>query len=544
MSTEKDREFIKKARTIRISRRDFIKGGAAVAGAGILSACGPPAPTASPAATATPVPEPAGPKAGGVLIASYTTDPVGFDPAVVGAYSSGLMIEQAYDTLVEYDDQMNIVPCLAESWEVSDDNLEITLKLKQGIEFHNGKELTSEDVVHTFTRIKDPETGSPRVGAFGNLDSVEAVDKYTARFVLNTEMGPFWAHLASPYESIVPAGSTVEQLQTEMIGTGPFKMVSYEPNYKLVFEKNDNFWKEGLPYLDGVEVRFITDMTAATNAFQAKEVDLLQSVANKDMAMLEAIDGVIGTQLTESCQWNYTGINCTREPFTDPRVRLAISLAKDRQAILDSAFFGYGAPLVGGIVPSWSWAYVDWQYFSPGSDLERARALLEEAGYPDGFDTTMTLSDEYPWHASEGQIHQAELAKLGINVEIITLEWGAFIETIFGNRDFDLQICGWGGPFVDPDEFLYPEFHSDEDWNPQGFSDPEVDRLLELGRNTHDQDERAGIYAEVQKLIAELAPVAAGVNSPFLQTVWDQVKGFTFMPTGMLRGFRETWLDK
>jgi len=142
------------------------------------------------------------------------------------------------------------------------------------------------------------------------------------------------------------------------------------------------------------------------------------------------------------------------------------------------------------------------------------------------------------------EMYQADLAKIGINAELITLEWGAFLDAVFGDQDFDLQQCGWGGPFADPDEFLYPEFHTGEGWNPQGFSDPEVDRLLEEGRNTLDPEKREEIYHEVQKLIVESASVVAGVNIPWLMVHWDNVHDFDFMPTGMLRSFRHTWLSE
>ena len=483
-------------------------------------------------------------KVGGVLIAAYQTDPVGFDPAVMGSMSSYLIVEQVYDTLVEYDENMAIVPSLAESWEVSDDNLEVTFNLVQGVKFHDGQELTSEDVKFTFDRIKDPDTGSLRIGVFENLDSVDVIDTYTVKFVFNTEMGPFFAHLASAAQSIVRAGSTVDELQTEMNGTGPFTMTSYEPKNKIILEKNENFWMEGLPYLDGVEIRLIGDETAATNAFLTHEVDFLQFVATKDMGMLEALDGAVATPLTTSCQWNYTGINTTREPFTDPKVRYAMALAKDRGALIDTVYFGYGTPVTGDFTPEWTGGNSGRDYFSLGADVEKAKELLAEAGYPEGFKTTMKVSPQYPWHLAAAEMYQADLAKIGIDVELITMEWGAFIDDVFGNQDFDLQHIGWGGPFVDPDEFLYPEFHSGEGWNNQGFDDPEVDRLLELGRNTLDPEKRKEIYYEVQKLIAEGAPVVAGVNVPFLQIHWDNVNDFDYLPTGMLKSFRSTWLSE
>jgi len=528
----------------------------------ILSACAPTTPVEEPAAPpadtsedattedtttedATTEEEPVveDTKSGGVLIAAYQTDPVGFDPAVVGSMSSFLMIELSYDTLVEYDEDMLIVPSLAEDWEVSDDNLEITMTLRQGVKFHNEEELTSEDVKFTFDRIMDPDTGSPRLGVFANLDSVEAVDTYTVKFIFNTEMGPFWAHLASPAQSIVQAGSTVDELQTAMNGTGPFIMTSYEPKNKAVFEKYEDFWMEGLPYLDGLEIRFIEDETAATNAFMTHTVDFLQFVSTKDMGMLEAMDGVVSTPLTTSCSWNYTGINTTREPFTDPKVRYAMALAKDRNALIDSVYFGYGSPINGDITPDWTGGNSGKEYFGE-PNIELAKELLAEAGYPDGFDTTFKVSPQYPWHLAAAEMYQADLAKIGINAELITMEWGAFLDAVFGTQDFDLQQCGWGGPFVDPDEFLYPEYHSGEGWNSQGFSDPEVDRLLEAGRNTLDPEKRKEIYYEVQKLILESAPIVAGVNVPWLMVHWDNVNDFDFMPTGMLKSFRHTYLSE
>jgi peptide/nickel transport system substrate-binding protein len=263
----------------------------------------------------------------------------------------------------------------------------------------------------------------------------------------------------------------------------------------------------------------------------------------KDMEMLEALDGAVGTPLTTSCSWNYTGINTTREPFTDPKVRYAMALAKDRNALIESVYFGYGSPINGDITPDWTGGNSGREYFGE-PNIELAKELLAEAGYPDGFDTTFTVSPQYPWHLAAAEMYQADLAKIGINAELIILEWGAFLDAVFGDRDFDLQQCGWGGPFVDPDEFLYPEYHSGEGWNMTEFSDPEVDRLLEAGRNTLDPEKRKEIYYEVQKLIVESAPIVAGANIPWLMIHWDNVNDFDFLPTGMLKSFRHTYLSE
>lgn len=564
MASDKDRELIEKIRTIHITRRRFLQSAAAVAGTAavgsILGACGGAAtPAATGTATSAATQAAAGgttgqPKKGGILKVAYQTDPTGFDPAIPDTYSSELMCEQMYEPLVEYNNELKIVPCLAESYTTSEDKLTLTFNLRKGVKFHNGEEMTSDDVEFTINRIKDPKTGSPRAAYFANVDHIEKPDKYTVKIVLAKETGPIMAFLATPFSGIVPKSEVLKRgdLQTTPIGTGAFKFVSYEPKKLLKFVKNENYWRKDaagnpMPYLDGVDAQFISDDVARTAALQAKTVDFSQAVPAKDMQVLSAVQGMMLTPHKESCQWQYTAMNCQRAPWKDNvKLRQAVCYAKDRQGLLDSVYFGMGKPMLGGIMPSWSWAYAPdlASTFPPHGDFEKAKALMAEAGFPNGLETTITTSSAYPILTGEAELHQADLKKIGINAKIINLEWGTMMDQVFGKKDFDMMVCGWGGPFFDPDEFLYQEFHSDQAWNPPGFSDPQVDKLLEEGRNTFDQEKRKAAYLQVQKLIIEGAPLAAGVNSPFLQAGWDYMKNWTFVASGLLSGFREVWLDK
>ncbi|MGI9254413.1 MAG: ABC transporter substrate-binding protein, partial [Thermomicrobiales bacterium] len=390
------------------------------------------------------------------------------------------------------------VPDLAESVEVSEDRLSYVFKLRPDVKWHDGQPFTSEDVKFSMERQKDPATGSPNAYMYANVDTVTAVDPLTVEVKFTSITGPFLAFMSSPWASMVPKHVVEEKgdLQTTMVGTGPFKFVSYEPGKSVKLVKNPDYYVPGQPYVDDLEIVFISDNTSRLNAVITKQVDLVQELAKKDYRQLSSMPGVQAIALESgSCNWAYIGMNCTRAPFDNPKVRQAVAYAKNRQAIADNVMFGQAIPLTGGIVPKWSWAYAEnLNLYSATPDVEKAKALLAEAGMPDGFSTTIKVSPAYSDLAGEAAVDQEALRAVGINAEIVNLEWGTFINDVFGSNDFDMQVCGWGGPFIDPDEFLYPEFHSKQGFNPHLFADPEVDKLLEEGRATFDREGRKAIY--------------------------------------------------
>jgi peptide/nickel transport system substrate-binding protein len=544
---EEELDLVRKVRTLQISRRSLLGAGAAAAGVTIIGSKG--ALAGGGAGSARRFGRGQDVKPGGILKIATSTDPVGLDPMISSAYSTALITEHVYNSLMQYDKELNeVTGDLAESVEISEDKLLYTFRLRQGVTWHDGQPFTADDVKFSIERQKDPATGSPNGYMYSEVAEVTVVDPATVTVSLNKVQGPFLAFMASPWASMVPK-HVVEangDLQTIMVGTGPFKFASYEPGKSVVLEKNPTYHVPGQPVVDGIEILFITDATSRLNAVLTKQVDLSQNIAAKDFRQLSSTPGVNTIALESgSCNWAYIGMNCTRAPFDNPKVRQAIAYAKNRQAIADNVFFGTAIPLTGGIVPQWSWGYAEnLNLYSPGPDVEKAKALLAEAGYPDGFDTTIKVSPAYPDLAGEAAIDQESFKAIGINAEIINLEWGTFINDVFGGNDFDMQVCGWGGPFIDPDEFLYPEFHSNQGFNPQLFADPEVDALLEQGRTTFEKADRKAIYDQVQEKIFTLSPVAAGANARLIQASQDYVQGFTPLPTGMMRWAREAWLDK
>jgi peptide/nickel transport system substrate-binding protein len=533
-----DARLIEKVRTVMINRRRFVQGAAAT-GALVIGG-----PNAFPA-----VARQGEPKPGGVLRVATSTDPVGLDPMISSAYSTALITEHVYGSLMQYDKELNeVLPDLAESVDISDDRLLYTFHLREGVLWHDGQPFTADDVKFSMERQKNPDTGSPNAYMYAEVAEVTAVDPLTVEVRFNKVQGPFLAFMSSPWASMVPKHVVEEHgdLQTVMVGTGPFKFVSYTPGSSVKMVKNPDYYVEGQPLVDEMEIVFITDPTSRLNAVISKQVDLTQDLAKKDYQQLSAMPGVQTIALESgSCNWDYIGMNCTKAPFDNPLVREAVAHAINRQAIADNVMFGLAIPLTGGILPPWSWAYTEGlELYSPTPDVEQAKALLAEAGFADGFETTIKVSPAYPDLASQAAIDQEALRAVGINAQIVNLEWGTFINDVFGNHDFDMQVCGWGGPFIDPDEFLYPEFHSDQGFNPHLFADPEVDALLEEGRTTFEREGRAEVYAKVQELIFTLAPIAATTNNRLVQAQQDYVQGFTPLPTGMMRWVREVWLNK
>ncbi len=546
MSRTNETALVEKIRGLTINRRSLIQGAAAASGALVIGGR-----DAGAAGRVRPfaLARQGEPKPGGTLRIATSTDPVGLDPMISSAYSTALVTEHVYGSLMQYDKELNeVTPDLAESVEISEDRLLYTFKLREGVTWHDGQPFTAEDVKFSMDRQKDPATGSPNAYMYASVDEVTVVDPATVEVRFSSVTGPFLDFMASPWAAMVPKHVVEEtgDLQTTMVGTGPFKFVSYEPGKSVKLVKNAEYYVPGQPFVDELEILFISDDTSRLNAAITKQVDLVQSLAKKDYRQLSAMPGVQAIALEKgSCDWAYISMNCTRAPFDNPLVRQAVAFAKNRKAIADNVMFGQAIPLTGGIVPQWSWAYAeDLQLYPETPDVEKAKALLAEAGFADGFETTLKVSPAYADLAGEAAIDQEALRAIGINAQIVNLEWGTFINDVFGGNDFDMMVCGWGGPFIDPDEFLYPEFHTGEGFNPQLFSDPEVDRLLEEGRATFEREGRKAIYDQVQERIFTLAPVAAGTNNRIIQAQQDYVQGFTPLPTGMMRWAREVWLDK
>lgn len=516
-----------------MTRRGMLAGGGALASLAAFASFAPlPA-----AAQETPV-------AGGVLKVAFSADPAGFDPALGPSGMSHVVIEQVYSTLMSVDTDAVPYPDLAESFEASADGLTYTFKLRDGVKFHNGDPLTAEDVKFTFDRLRAEDSGYSYKSQIETIASVDVVDPLTVKFTLSVATGPFLTYMAFPGSSIVPK-KLVEgghDLNSTPVGSGPFKFVSYQPRSMVVFEKNADFYEAGKPYFDGLEFHLIPDVTALTNAVISGTVHFTNEVPPKDWATVSTSPGLVG-QTLEGSRYYWLLMNNTVAPLDNAKVRQAIAHVINREAIVAATFFGQAVPLLGGVIPQWNWAYAGLEAFKPQGDVERAKALLAEAGVPDGFETSMTMASSFPAMVAMAPILQANLASVGIKAEIKTMEIPRYWDEVWAPSAFDMTTMYWVSPLADPDDFVYNNYATGTGINVQKSSSEAMDKLLRDAKSAATQDERKALYKAQQELALEEMPIAPLVNSLLLIAHSEKLKNYKPMRTGFLKTLKDAWLE-
>lgn len=535
----------------RLSRRTFIRA-SALLGAGVsLAACAPrvaapAAPAAAPAAPGNSTTSDAGtPKRGGVLKAAFSADPAGFDPVRGPSGMSHVVIEQVYSTLMALDPDAKPYPELAESYEASPDGLTYTFKLRKGIKFHNGDPFTADDVKFTFDRLRAKDSGYSYTSQVETIKSVDVVDPQTVKFTLTQPTGPFLIYMAFPGSSIVPKKlvESGHDLNAKPIGTGPFKFVSYEPRNAIKFERNNDYFQEGKPYFDAMEYKIISDVTALTNALQSGVVNFSNEIPPKDFAAIGANPDLVGVTL-EGSRFNWLLPNNGHKPFDNVKVRQAVSMALDRQALTDGAFFGQATPILGGVIPQWNWGYADDVKFVPAKgDADAAKKLLAEAGFPNGFETSMTIASSFPAQMAMAPIIQANLEKIGIKAKIGSMEIPRFWDEVWATSNFDITTMYWLSPLADPDDFVFNNYACKSAVNAQKSCSKDMDALLSKAKSATTQDERKKIYRDLQDLTMKEMPIVPLVNGWLLIGHTKKLKNYKPMRTGFLKTLKDAWFE-
>jgi peptide/nickel transport system substrate-binding protein len=484
------------------------------------------------------------PKRGGVLKAAFSADPAGFDPVRGPSGMSHVVIEQVYSTLMALDPDANPYPELAESFETSGDGLEYTFKLRPGIKFHNGDPLTAEDVKFSFDRLRAKDSGYSYGAQVETIASVDVVDPQTVKFKLSKRTGPFLTYMAFPGSSIVPKKlvESGHDLNATPVGSGPFKFVSYEPRSAIKFERNPDYFQAGKPYFDAMEYRIIPDVTALTDAVMSGEVNFSNEIPPKDWATVQA-NTDLATQAVEGSRYYWLLPNNKNKPLDNPKVRQAIGLAIDRKAIVTGAFFGQATPILGGVIPKWNWAYADIHFFKEGADVDGAKKLLAEAGYPNGFETSMTMASSFPAMMAMAPIIQANLAAVGIKATIGTMEIPRYWDEVWGPSKFDITTMYWVSPLADPDDFVTNNYKCGMAINVQKSCSPEMDAALEEAKAGGSQEERKAAYKKMQELSLQEMGIVPLVNAYILIAYDKKLQGFKPLRTGFLKTLKDSWFE-
>jgi peptide/nickel transport system substrate-binding protein len=409
--------------------------------------------------------------------------------------------------------------------------------------FHNGREMTATDVEYSLNRILDPESGSVRASDLGPVAGVNVVDAYTVEIVMSESFAPLLAALSGEWCAVVPREVVEENgdLKKVAVGTGPFMLEEWILEDHLTLIRNPDYWEAGLPYLDKVIFRPMPDEVSRITALTTETVDLLMSIPAREIERLEALDNVTVFG-GSSTIWTFVGFYHNKPPFDNLKVRQAVAMAVDRQSALDIAWGGAGRVSTCGPLGTDFWYGCDDVIFPPEGDVEEARRLLAEAGYPDGFSTTIKVPADYSFHVAEGQLVQAALEEIGIEVEYIGQEWGTHSQDK-ANGDMELFIGGYIG-FIDPDPLFYGVFHTDGGFNHQGWSDPVVDALLESAKAETNQEVRAILYKEVSRRLAEQVAAVFLCNPGRYGAQLVKVKGFERFANDRLLSLKYTWIAK
>jgi dipeptide transport system substrate-binding protein len=486
--------------------------------------------------------------------------PEGFNPAF---YTAGTTFDATskniFSKLVEFErGTTTIVPGVAESWTVSDDGKEYTFKLRPGVKFHSTatftptRDLNADDIIWSFERQRSADhpfhaVSSPSyeyfesMGMSALIKSIDKVDDMTVKFVLNEPEAPFVANLAMDFASIMSAeyaeqmmaAGTPEKVDLEPVGSGPFQFVAYQKDAVIRYKAHPDYWGGKTP-IDDLVFAITPDASVRWQKLQAGECHVM---AYPNPADIEAMKGNADINLMqqEGLNVGYLGFNTEKAPFTDKRVRQALNLAIDKQAILDAVFQGAGSVAKNPIPPTiWSYndAVKDYAY-----DPEAAKKLLEEAGVSGLKTNVWAMPVQRPYNPNArrmAELIQADWAKVGVEAEIVSYEWGEYLERS-KNGEHETVLLGWTGDNGDPDNFLNTllgcsaakDGTNRARWCYQPFDD-----LVVKAKRTADVAERTRLYEEAQVVFKEEAPWVTIAHSVWFQPMRKEVKNFKIDPLG------------
>jgi peptide/nickel transport system substrate-binding protein len=497
------------------------------------------------------------PRYGGTLIIGLGTDIPIFD----AVYCSGIpnlgiihLVSQGLTVINPTGGEPKVLPGLAVSWEQSKEDPRVWIfHLRQGVKFHDGTPFNAEAVKFNIERMLDPATGALARSSFAMIKSVEVVDEYTVKIITDVPFAALPAQLAyAPLAMDSP--SQIQKLGNKEYykdpkGTGPFKFVHHIRGQEVLLVANEDYW-DGRPYLDAIVVKPIPDTAARLMALEAGDIHVAYHVPPRDAKRYMENPGLGITVLTPPPQRRmFIGLNVQWGPFKDVRVRQALNYAVDKEAIVNQVFLGLAKPMDSPLPPT-SLCYYPAKYYE--YNPEKAKQLLAEAGYPNGFEVTLYYGPgRYLLDTEVVEAVQAYLAAVGVKVKVVPLEWAAFTAKLrkpLEETDVQMFFIGWGLPTLDPELGVGP--FSRAAWPPglnsMFYTNPTVEELIVAQRAATDPAERCAIVKQLQEIIMEDAPFIALYYEPQIHAVRNEVRDFVISVTEQIDELqiRYTWLAK
>jgi len=444
------------------------------------------------------------------LTAATTAEPIQLDPHLLTAAVDQNLQRTVFNGLTIWDKDMNVQPDLAESWSNPEPRTWL-FNLRRGVRFHNGRELTAEDVKFSIDRIKEIGTRGKYAAYIVDVDSVDIVDTYQVRLNLKAPSAPLLDNLV--YCSIVPREATENDgLSSMPIGAGPFKFVERIPNQRLVIVKNDDYWRQDVNYVDEITIVNAGEEQTAVANLKTGTIDYLDTVPSKFLRELESEPDIkLLYPNPGSTSYTWTLMKNTEPPFNNRDLRMAVAYGIDRQTLLRTIFFGAGEAH-WNVFPKGHWAYAA-DIEGPEYNLDRAKQHLAASGY-NGEEIVYKIFT-LTFYPQMAQLIQSMLKDVGINLRIVQLEFATWIAEVYQRREFQIAqtsvLREW-----DPDGLCISCLYTNGSNNPGLYSDPEMDAAFDRGRQVTDREERKAAYREVQRLYARDQPhvKAVHINTP------------------------------
>lgn len=481
----------------------------------------------------------------GYLYVRLKADPTTLDPALIVDVTGARMAAKLYNGLVAFDENLKPVPDIAENWTVSRDGLTYTFQLKKGVCFFNGREVRASDFKYSFERVLDPKTRSPRTwvlsrikgakdymaGKAGAVSGIRVSGDYDLEIELASPFAPFIRFLGLTTAYVVPREEVLKwgaDFSFHGSGTGPFVLETWNHNQFIALRANPHYF-DGAAKIKGLCYRIIPEDFTALVAFEKGGVDILPEVIFSEYRRY--VDDPRWKNLivrSPGLNTYYLGLNCEKEPFDDVRVRRALNYAVDRKKMLEKMMEGRGILAEGPVPPLLRHYAIEQKY---AYDPEKARQLLKQAGYPDGFSMKIYQTADIE-NLNLCQVVQNFLKDVGVRADIVQLEWGTFLETVAKGEAPSFWLSWWAD-YPDAENFLFPLFHSDNrgpGGNRSLFSDPLADALMTRAVRTLDDKERADLYEKIEQRIVDQAPWVFFWHKSSCAVRQPWVEGFSVTP--------------
>ncbi len=481
---------------------------------------------------------------GGDLIISSLSEAVSLDVHGSNDTYSSNVASNIYETLISSDENLELQPGLALSWEQLEDTV-WEFKLREGVTFHDGSDFNADVVKANIERVLDPEIGSQRAFLYDMISDVNVIDEYTVQLITEYPFAPLPAHIAhdgggimsaemiqKDYDAMEEGANPGTVINEKPIGTGYFKFDEWQSGQYIRLSRNDDYWGEPAK-LDTVTFKVVPEDLTRIAELETGDTHISDPLNPNDFERVNQTDGLF-VDATESVALIYLGFNTEKEPFDDPRVRKAFFMAVNKEEIVEGIYNGIGLTAKSPLAPK-VFGYDD-NISEIEYDPEAAKELLAEAGYEDGLSVTFWTSDEREREDIAAYV-QASLEEIGVDASIQVSEWGAFLDQT-ANGEHEMFILSWSTVTGDADYGLYSLFHSSNvgaSGNRTFTKDDSLDEILAQARRSVDEDERLELYKEAQNALADEAIILPIIHQDYLLGVNESVKGLWQHPTRKLR---------